>query len=282
MCMSLVIEAGLTTCLYSFSLFVLSQRREYDGAVMYDYDSLIKNCHTWEEEEKSQGIDIGVMMLKRLSPRLERDFFPKFQELGWRCTRGLNSINTLGEYDAFHHRFVTEFRSNIKNRNGTIISYGEAQQPINIFLKDYVDNIHSLGESVAERLRMYLHVTLDGVMIYYLQSFFRDDYAKHIAPFQDACGAFDNGRRVSFHRQDTSQSQLIQLLFIGKNTYYAWQAWFRRIFPSRPSLLDGIWSIGRRTLFVEGPYWTVPQVSDDKSLKGKILNFLTAGQDEVL
>jgi len=247
---------------------------------MYDYSSLIRSCHDRENEEVTQNIDTGAMMLKRLSGRLERDFFPKFQDLGWQFSRHLRSLNTMAEFDAFHHEFVTAFRDTIKGRHGTIISYGEAQQPINVFLKDYIENIHVLGASEAVRLRQYLHVTMDGVMIYYLQSFFYEDYMQHIAPHNDSCGYFDSHRVPPFYRQDISQSQLTQLLFIGRDTYYAWQTWFRQINPSRPSLLDTIWSISRKTLFAGGLYWGSPSPQDDRSLMGRFYKLLNIEQNE--
>ncbi len=116
---------------------------------MYDYTSLIDGCRLREDEEITQGIDTGAMMLGRLASRLEKNFFPKFQELGWQFSRHLRSISTVSEFDDFHHRFVNAFRDTIKTRSGTVASYGEAQQPINIFLKDYVDNIHLLKASEA-------------------------------------------------------------------------------------------------------------------------------------
>ena len=249
--------------------------------VMYDYSSLIRSCHDREQQETSREIDTGAMMLKRLSSRLERDFFPKFQELGWQYSRPLRSIESADEFDTHHHAFVTAFRETIKARNGTVISYGEAQQPINIFLRDYVDNIHLLGTSEANRLRQYLHVTMDGVMIYYLQSFFNEDHMRYIAPHNDACGYFDSGHPTPFYRQDLSQSQLTQLLFIGRETYYAWQNWFRQIYPNRPSLLDAIWSIARQTLFSRGLYWSPPSPRDEHSLLGKFFRFLELGQSEI-
>jgi len=248
--------------------------------IMYDYSSLIRNCHDREEEEIKQDIDTGAMILRRLSARLEKDFFPKFQELGWQFSRQLRSLNTQAEFDAYHHEFVTAFRDVIKTRSGTVISYGEAQQPINIFLKDYVDKINLLGTSEAARLRQYLHVTIDGVMIYYFQSFFHEDYLQHIAPHSNACGYFDSGRVASFHRQDLSQSQLIQLLFISRDNYRAWQYWFRQIYPNRPSLLDAVWSVARKTLFADGLYWNTPSPQDKHSFMGKIFKLLDLGPSE--
>ena len=247
---------------------------------MYDYSSLIRSCHDREEEEITQDIDTGALMLQRLSSRLERDFFPKFQEIGWQYSRQLRSIGTQDEFDDYHHKFVTAFRDAIKTRTGTVMSYGEAQQPINIFLKDYVEKINLLGTEEAARLRQFIHVTMDGVMIYYFQSFFHEDYLQHIAPHNDSCGYFGNERTAPFYRQDLSQSQLTQLLFISRDTYHAWQVWFRQICPNRPSLLDAVWSISRKTLFSGGLYWSPPTPKDDRSFMGRVFKLLNIGQSE--
>jgi hypothetical protein len=119
-------------------------------------------------------------------------------------------------------------------------------------------------------------------MIYYMQSFFRDDYMQRIEPHNDSCGYIEGGRLAPFHQQDISPSQLMQLLFIGRETYYAWQSWFRQVNPSRPSMLDAIWSIARQTLFSGGLYWGTPKAADDNSLKGRILRFLSMTQYEPL
>ena len=248
---------------------------------MYDYSFLVRRCRDREEEETAQDIDTGAMMLKDLSARLERGFFPKFQELGWQFSRRLRSLNTIAEFDSYHHEFVTAFRETVRTRHGTIISYGEAQQPINIFLKDYIENILLLNADEAARLRPYIHVTIDGVMIYYFQSFFYEDYLRHVAPHNGIGGYLDSNRTAPFHRQDLSKSQLTQLLFISRDTYYAWQSWFRQIHPDRPSLLDTTWSIARQTLFSGGLYWGTSSASDKRSLIGKLYKLFEIGQNEV-
>jgi hypothetical protein len=216
---------------------------------MYDYQSLIQQCQAREQEEKTRGIEIGSMVLTRLSGRLEKDFYPKYQDLAWQFSRRLRSVNTIAEFDDFHRSFVQTFRETVKSRSGTTISYGEAQQPVNVFLKEYVEKSEILNEAASSCLKPFLHVTLDGVIIYYLQCFFREDYLKYIGALDDACGYLGTGRITSFRNKDVSQSQLNQMLFFDARVYYAWQSWFRRIFPSRPVLLDSVWSISRQTLF---------------------------------
>jgi hypothetical protein len=101
---------------------------------------------------------------------------------------------------------------------------------------------------MVARLQPNLHVTLDGVMIFYMQSFFREDYLKYIAPFDKESGYIETAHLTSFHSRDWSQSQLTQLLFMSREVYSAWQGWFRLIYPERPTLLDALWAVARETL----------------------------------
>jgi hypothetical protein len=226
-----------------------SERSMLSTTPMYDYPSLIQHCQAREQEEKKRGIEIGSKVLSRLAGRLERDFYPKYQDLAWQFSRRLRPVSTIAEFDDFHRSFVQAFRETVKSRSGTIISYGEAQQPVNVFLKEYVEKSGILNATTSSCLKPFLHVTLDGVVIYYLQSFFREDYLKHIAPLDNACGYLGTGNIISFQNKDLSQSQLNQMMFFDYKVYCAWQGWFRQIFPSRPVLLDAIWSIARQTLF---------------------------------
>jgi hypothetical protein len=216
---------------------------------MYDYLSLIQQCQAREQVEKTRGIETGSIVLSRLSSRLEKDFYPKYQDLAWQFSRRLRPVSTIAEFDDFHRSFVQTFRETVKSRSGTTISYGEAQQPVNVFLKEYVEKSEILNEATSSRIKPFLHVTLDGVIIYYLQCFFREDYLEYIAPLDNACGYLGTGQITSFQNKDLSQSQLNQMMFFDYKVYYAWQSWFRRIFPGRPVLLDSIWSIARQTLF---------------------------------
>ena len=91
-------------------------------------------------------------------------------------------------------------------------------------------------------------MTLDGIIIMYMQSFFREDYDAFIAPVNKVCGLIDTYDVTQYRNKDISESLQNQLMFINHEVYSAWQAWFRRISPERPVLLDSIWSIARKTL----------------------------------
>ena len=105
-----------------------------------------------------------------------------------------------------------------------------------------------LDAALAERLSPLLHVTLDGITIMYMQSFFREDYNAFIAPVSKICGLIDTFEVTQFRNKDISESLQTQLMFFNHEIYSAWQAWFRSISPERPVLLDAVWSIARKTL----------------------------------
>ncbi len=215
---------------------------------MNHYDTLLQKCLEREKEEEQKNSDIGKVILSRLEKRLERQFFPKFQDMSYRFALRLKSVNSHEEFDLYHRAFVQAFRQEIKTRSGTVVSYGDAQKPINIFLKEYVEKSKLLDESLAGRISPLLHVTLDGILILYMQSFFREDYNTFILPMNKFCGVIDLYDVTQYRNKDISKSLQTQLMFFNFQTYNAWQKWFRCISPSRPVLLDAVWSIARRTL----------------------------------
>jgi hypothetical protein len=215
---------------------------------MNHYDALLQKCLEREKEEEKKNSDIGKVILSRLEKRLERQFFHKFQDISFRFAIRLKTVNSHEDFDLFHRAFVQAFRQEIKTRSGTVVSYGEAQKPINVFLKEYVEKSKLLDEALSSRLSPLLHVTLDGILILYMQSFFREDYNNFIHPVNKSCGIIDTHDITQYRNRDISESLQTQLMFFNYQVYNAWQMWFRNICPERPVLLDTVWSIARRTL----------------------------------
>ncbi len=56
------------------------------------------------------------------------------------------------------------------------MSYGQAQKPVNVFLKVYVDWAKLPDRKTAIRLAKYLHVPLDSVVMGRVRREHRDDY----------------------------------------------------------------------------------------------------------
>jgi hypothetical protein len=215
---------------------------------MNQYGSLVQKCQEREKEEQKHRTEIGPIILAQLEKRLERNCFAKFQELSYPFALKLKSIGSREEFDVYHRSFVQTFRQEIKTRGGTIVSYGEAQKPINIFLKEYVEKSGLIDPDLSNKLSPMLHVTLDGVIVAYMQSFFREEFDAFIAPANKTTGLIDTLHAPQFRNRDLSESLQQQLMFINLEIYSAWQNWFRSIHPARPVLLDTVWSIARQTL----------------------------------
>jgi hypothetical protein len=132
----------------------------------------------------------------------------------------IDSIQTREEFDSWHEQFVVMLQNQIKTASGRTPSHGQAQKPINVFLKVYVDWARLPKTESAMRLRPYLHVPLDSVIMRYTRQKFLDFYQKHSLRFVSLAG-------------------------IDKNLYYRWQKCFREILPKKPLLIDVFWAENR-------------------------------------
>ena len=211
---------------------------------MTDYLSLIQHLQSTESEVIAKELAGGEMMLGRMVPRLEKDCIPKFQAAAWQYAGKLLQISSLNDFDAFHREFVAFFRQQIKNKDGEDASYGEAQKPINLFLKSYVDRFAIPGETVRQRLRPFLHVPLDSVIIGYFRSHFSDDYKRHIGLVHAQINEFIKDKNPQFSGK-IPDGLLSQLQHLHEREYFAWQHWFREIHPPRPVLIDNLWFFER-------------------------------------
>lgn len=212
---------------------------------MEDYSKLIQRCKDHEDEALVKGAAMGAVILSRMAPRLEKDSVRKFQDLAWRLSKGLKGILTVNDFDAYHSGFMESFRNTIKSKDGRKPSYGEAQKPINVFLKTYVDRSSLPDAATAAKLRPFLHVPLDSIMIKYFRKNFRQDYDRYIVPAHHEMNKRLKVTTPTFTGK-IPDTMLSELQFIFQGTYFAWQKWFRDICPNKPLLLDTIWSLERK------------------------------------
>lgn len=211
---------------------------------MEDYSEIIKICKDNEDEAKIKGMAMGAVILSRMGPIYEKGAVSKFQSLAVQFSRKLSSINTIGEFDVFHEEFMEAVYSQIMNHEGKHLSYGEAQKAINVFLKTYVDRSSLPDAQVANRLRPFLHVPLDSIMIKHFRKKYGADYSSYISPMHEKENEAFKAYEPKF-KGKLPDSMLSQLQFIFKDTYLAWQRWFRDIYSEKPVLLDTIWSLER-------------------------------------
>lgn len=209
-----------------------------------DYSGLIQRLKDSEVEVITKELAMAEIMLGRMVPRFEKDCIPRFQTLAWQYSKRLISIVSMADFDTFHREFVAAFQEQIKSEDSGSASYGEAQKPINLFLKSYVDRFAIPGEVTARRLRPFLHVPLDKVIIRYFRSNFREDYDRFITPIHRQ---INQQIRVEHPGPSAKMpdSLLSQLKYMQQDEYLAWQNWFRQVYPDRPVLLDNVWFFER-------------------------------------
>jgi len=205
---------------------------------------------------------MGAVMLSRMVPELEKGCVPKFEDLAWQFSRKLRNIHTIGDFDTYHDKFIDAFIANIKNKHGKECSYGQAQKPINVFLKNYVDRSSLPDAKTAERIRPFLHVPLDSIVMRYLRTNFGSDYKAYITPCLNKMNAALPKINPSILK--LPDSEWLKLQNIYEESYLAWQKWLRDIYPSKPVLLDTIWSIERNKSKSRMPQ-AIPNISRPSS-----------------
>jgi hypothetical protein len=131
------------------------------------------------------------------------------------------------------------------------MSYGNAQKPLNVFLKVYVDWAGKPTAELAERLRPLLHVPLDSVVMKFMKREFPADYESHIGVCRRRKLQLVTERLKAVSKKAT-RAEARRLLgsasaisAVDKPLYHAWQAWFQELWPEKPVELDLIWALER-------------------------------------
>ena len=137
----------------------------------------------------------------------------------------LDQISCRQDFEEFHREFLEEFMGKVKKTaKGEPVVYGQAQKPLNVFLKVFVHWASRPNREVAERIRPLLHVPLDSVLMREVKR-----------RFPEQC-------RQIVRRAYAGYSPSVQLSHVDVNRYLAWQTCFRAICPDRPIVLDVLWS----------------------------------------
>jgi len=156
----------------------------------------------------------------------------KFKRIAYRAVQGLSQIQDWNTFDSYHRRLVFRtMRAISETSRGKPISYGEAQKPVNVFLKVYVDWAKLPSKRCANRIGQFLHVPLDSVVMGRVRQEHRERYYETVAPI---------------YREEGEWPSDLRLSIITYRMYRAWQEFFRQIRPHRPIDLDVIWSLAPR------------------------------------
>ncbi len=182
------------------------------------------------KKEESQAI-ARVMAFMSYNPSigrvLEENGVEVFQLMAFRSIKQLDRIRSLRQFDSFHLSWVKRFVKEIRTNTGRRCSVGQAQKAINVFLKVYVDWALLPKPTTATRLRPFLHVPLDRILMRSIAEKFPQ---------------FFNERIRSLRNGNYGHS----LSRIGREEYDEWQDFFRRSYPRKPILFDLIWALNRR------------------------------------
>jgi len=181
--------------------------------------------------EQEEGAVTQVMAFMSYNPSigrvLQKGGVRVFQDMMVRFVRELPSITTVNEFDNLHAKYVKELICQLKTTKDKPLSYGQAQKPINVFCKVFIDWALKPDKETSGRLLPFLHVPLDSILMKTIKQHYPDWYASE----------------VSLNSQ--AKTQEFSISKIGMDTYRTWQEFFRREHPLKPLLFDVAWAINR-------------------------------------
>lgn len=158
-------------------------------------------------------------------------------------------------FDAIHAATCELILSSFKTNRGGTLSYGQAQKPLNVFLKVYVDWAGQPNADLAKKLRPHLHVPLDSLLMGFIAREFPDEYQSSIVSLRDRLATWVAGRLEKATPKMVSRAwgnEFSLTAVATKDIYLAWQDLLRKLYPGKPVQLDIIWVLERMRLRKEG------------------------------
>jgi hypothetical protein len=181
---------------------------------------------------------------------LEKNGVWKFADLMVALVPGLYGDATRESFERWHETACDEMIRSFQTARNQTLSYGQAQKPINVFLKVYVDFAHQPEPTLAQRLAAFLHCPLDRLVMSFIRREFESEYEKHIGKLR--ARLLDQvTERVAGHAKNArSLARMVlgdefALAAINRELYIAWQTLLRSLYPAKPVLLDIIWVLER-------------------------------------
>lgn len=183
---------------------------------------------------------------------LEKGGVDRFADLMVETIPKFFGLVTREHFEAVHAGACEEILVSLKTNRGQNLSYGQAQKPLNVFLKVYVDWARRPGAELAEKLTPLLHVPLDSLLMEFVAREFREGYDARIARLRSQLVVRAAERLKGQLPGSTPQSvervllgNEFSLVGINKEIYLAWQEFFRLLWPGKPLMLDIIWVLER-------------------------------------
>jgi hypothetical protein len=136
-------------------------------------------------------------------------------------------IKSVKNYDQWHEEFISFLMKSIKTSDDEKLSYGQAQKAINVFMKVYIDWAKKPNATVYKNLKRYIHVPLDSILMKSIKKLYKED------------------KMFKEEIVDKEFQKTTALKHIDKETYLAWQSFFRKKYSRRPIVFDNIWAENR-------------------------------------
>lgn len=162
---------------------------------------------------------------------------------------------TRERFDQLHAEACEKIMSTFKTARGQTLAYGQAQKPINVFFKVYVDWARLPDRDLAEKLAPHLHVPLDSLVMKFFKREFLQDYEARIGSLRRR--QIDrNAERIKEVPNSRTLARLLagsefSLAAVNKEAYLAWQGLFRSLYPGKPLTLDLIWVLERAKIRIK-------------------------------
>ncbi len=183
---------------------------------------------------------------------LEPGGVERFSELMVEAPQKLYGLVSRERFDSWHADVCDRILRTFKTAWKQPLSYGQAQKPLNVFLKVYVDWARQPDRELAEKLTPHLHVPLDSLVMRFFKREFPQEYESRIAPLQRQLTERMTQRLSGFRYGRAAARKYLggefSLTAINKEVYLAWQELFRSIYPPKPVTLDTAWMLERRKL----------------------------------
>lgn len=209
------------------------------------------------KRREDQAILEGLAMMAynpSIGRVLEKGGVNKFVKFMVENVPKLERVSNQDEFDGFHDKLIDMIKGEVKTNRGEEISYGQAQKPLNVFFKVFVDWAGRPTSKKASQLRMFLHVPLDSILMGEIKEKFPTEYEECVVTAYDS---IRNNLKEALIQQEREVNDRELQKFIDpskfsldamicKEMYYAWQRCLRKIHPERPVLLDVLWSLKRR------------------------------------
>lgn len=210
------------------------------------------------KEKEPEAILSGFAMMSynpSIGRVLEKGGVDKFIKIMTESISRLENISNQTDFDAFHDSVVEIIKDTLKTNRNAPISYGQAQKPLNVFLKVFIDWANLPSRESALKLKSLLHVPLDSILMTSIKENFPNEYTNHVVTSYDL---IRNKLKASFREEGEIVEDSILKKMVNssnfaleglrmKETYYAWQNCLRIIYPTKPVLLDIFWSLNRRS-----------------------------------